>query len=145
MVTTEKWHRLYVGCRNCREAIWAIAILDCSGKFWRWWHVKFMQVLEGVVKSMDCSPKGELGVAGSLRSWWYGRCGSLTSRSRWVLLALRRRCNRGWQQRQCRRIWSPANSGVFSPEGEVKEFLLSTEKVLVDLEPGFVVERSSVV
>ena len=49
-----------------------------------------MQVLEGVMKSMDC----ELGVAGSLRSWRYGRCGSLTSRSRRVLLALRR-CNRG--------------------------------------------------
>ena len=46
-------------------------------------------------------------------------------------------------QRPCRRIWSPANSGVFSPEGEVREFLLSTEKVLVDLEPRFVVERSS--
>ena len=47
-----------------------------------------MQVLEGVMKSMDCSPEGELGVAGSLRSWRYGRCGSLTSRSRRVLLAL---------------------------------------------------------
>ena len=100
-----------------------------------------MQVLEGVVKSMDCSPKGELGVAGSLRSWRYGRCGSLTSRSRWVLLALRRRCNRGWQQLVSvegpttvpedfgrRRIQVCSHR-----EGEVKEFLLSSEKVLVDL------------
>ena len=88
LVTTEKWRRLYVGCHSRREVIWAIAILDGSGKFWRWWHVNFMQVLEGVMKSMDCSPKGELGGAGSLRSWRYGRCGSLTSRSRRVLLVL---------------------------------------------------------
>ena len=117
-----------------------------------------MQVLEGVVKSMEFSPKGELGVAGSLRSWRYGRCGSLTSRSRWAMTheqlmafveAAVQQAGSSWlrwrDQRPCRRIWSPVNSGVFSPEGEATEFLLSTEKVLVDLEPRFVVERSSIV
>ena len=43
----------------------------------------------------------------------------------------------------CRRRWPPANSGVFSPEGEVTGFIHGTEKLFVDLEPTVVDEVCS--
>ena len=49
-----------------------------------------------------------------------------------------------WVNSWCWRWWPPANSDVFSPEGEVTEFIHGTEKLFVDLEPMFVVAVRSV-
>ena len=73
---------------------------------------------------------------GATKKW----CGSLSSSLGgycWLWLVAWVNC---WWWRR----WPPANSGVFSLEGEVTEFIHGTEKVVVDLEPMFVVEVRSV-